>query len=139
LFSAQEAAQIRRLTVTGTPDNASNSTSGFAGFGNSNAEVNANDFGFYNNPFPDIIYRDTLDHYRNFTMLEHYLQQPAELSGYPAQSPLLIVDNKIFPTLVEKYYAIQPEVIQRLAGKISPSSIRVSTQQRLACSQNECI
>lgn len=65
--------------------------------------------------FVDMVYKDTLDHYRNFNMLEHYLQLP-EL--FLNQS-LLIIDFSIFKELVEKYqnfflYIISLDIMELL-------------------------
>jgi hypothetical protein len=54
--------------------------------------------------FTDILFRDTLDQYRNFDMMEHYLQNP-EL--FPNQL-LLQIDSAMFKTLVDKYLSINP-------------------------------
>ncbi len=49
--------------------------------------------------FTDILLRDTLDQYRNFDMLEHYLQEPELFS----RQLLLQIESSVFRCLIEKY------------------------------------
>eukprot|EP01117_Protostelium_nocturnum_P015916 TRINITY_DN6204_c0_g1_i8.p2 TRINITY_DN6204_c0_g1~~TRINITY_DN6204_c0_g1_i8.p2 ORF type:complete len:442 (-),score=111.15 TRINITY_DN6204_c0_g1_i8:2374-3699(-) len=63
--------------------------------------------------FSSAIIRETYDHFRNFELVERYLQHPNLLE----EQSLVVIDHLVFKELVKKYYAINDDILRLLAGR----------------------
>lgn len=76
---------------------------------------------FKNNSYPhDIVNSDVLDHYRNYSSLEKYLQTPSMLS----EQPTFQLGPDASTLLIQKYYSLDDYVAREILGKKLTSRYR---------------
>jgi len=88
--------------------------------------------------FRTLIIRDTYDQFRNFSLLERYLQDPKLFLG---NQSLLCIEDGIFRDLIERYYELNDDLLRELAGKKLKSKVRGSVDdfsERLRLSFASC-
>ncbi|PRP81835.1 FGF intracellular binding protein [Planoprotostelium fungivorum] len=65
------------------------------------------------NVISNSITRETYDQFRNFELVERYLQHPDLLDS----QSLIVIEEPVFKELVKRYYAISNDIIRGLAGR----------------------
>ncbi|XP_013394299.1 acidic fibroblast growth factor intracellular-binding protein [Lingula anatina] len=61
----------------------------------------------------EMLFSDTVDHYRTFSMLERFYKYPSKL----IDTPVFQINPETKKMLIERYYEFDPEVVREFLGK----------------------